>query len=113
MYLLCQQSTNLYGFSKLTVSCYHTKQIADLDTKLASFLFPNCPFVPQACEKLQEKAVQVVGREQDIPAIKEAVEGAKSKFKSTYGHDAPSITVANEDYLLAASKGADDEGASW
>ena len=66
----------------------------------------------QATAKLEEKAVIVVGREEDAALVKEAAEAAKSKYKQTFKKDAPQVTVSTEEYLPAGS-GKGNEGSSW
>jgi len=69
--------------------------------------------VRQAVEKLDEKAVVVVGREEDAAAVKEATEAAKSKYKQTFQHEAPTITVSNDTFLPSGSKGKDEDEVTW
>lgn len=63
----------------------------------------------QAVEKLDEKSVVVVGREEDAAAIKEATEAAKSKYKQTFKHEAPTITLSTDTFLPSGSKGKDED----
>ena len=60
-------------------------------------------------EKLQEKEVVVVGREEDSAIVKEATEAAKSKFKQTFKHEAPTITVSTDKFLASGSNGKDKD----
>lgn len=56
----------------------------------------------------------VVGREEDAAVVKEAAEAAKSKFKQTFKHEAPQITVSTDEYLPSGSKGKnDDDDVTW
>lgn len=67
----------------------------------------------QAVEKLQEKEVLVVGREEDAAMVKEATEAAQSKFKQTFKHEAPTIKVSTETFLPSGSKGKDEDEVTW
>ena len=51
----------------------------------------------------------MVGREEDKAILQDAVKAAESKWKDTFGHDAPKLTVA-QDFLPSGSK--DSEGQS-
>ena len=59
----------------------------------------------QGGEKLSEKNVVVVGREEDKSIVQDAVKAAEGKWKETYGHEAPKLTVGDE---FLAPKDSDD-----
>ena len=58
----------------------------------------------QAMHKLNQPAVIVKAREVDVGIVQGVVEAARSKFKQTYGSDAPSVSMA-EDYLPGPPSG--------
>lgn len=70
--------------------------------------------VLQAAEKLMEKSVVVIGREEDAALVKEAAEAAKGKWKQAFKHEAPQINVSTDEYLPSGSKGkSDDDDVTW
>ena len=92
-----------------SLACTDKKQ--NWDGRRQSFVLRELAL--QAAEKLEEKAVVVVGREEDAAAVKEAAEAAKGKFKQTFKREAPQITVSTDEYLPSGSKGKGDDDTTW
>ncbi len=59
----------------------------------------------QAFHKLNQPAVIVKARETDASLVQGVLESARSKFKQTYGTDAPTVTMA-DNYLPGPPSGA-------
>lgn len=70
----------------------------------------------QGLGKLLEPEVVIRVREVDKDLAKEAVEGAKSKFKEAFkGAQAPNISIDSQKYLPPppSENNHDDEADSW
>lgn len=58
----------------------------------------------QAMHKLNQPAVIVKAREADVNIVQGVLEAARSKFKQTYGGDAPTVAMA-DNYLPGPPSG--------